>query len=210
MRTPSEFLEQIGTIVGVELVEGRIDIDFRWDNFTEAKLLLDRLSTMLTDLRLVRQELAVIAREIRRVHRDKLDFVDKLASEDDHLFGSERQTSLEVDANMRRRIRVTQQEALAPYGAVRAAVDAVDLRLRAIQAEVRSSPEYLTRPTKPRPAPAHHGRRYFVKVAEEVKGPLSAEQVSGLILAGVVSRESMIQVDGIDSWIPIQSVREIE
>ena len=210
MRTPSELLEKIGEIVGAKPIGGRIKVDFRWDNFAEAEIALDRLSTMLRELKLVRQELSVISKEVRRVHRDKLDFVDKLASEDDHLFGSDRQISLQVDANTRRRLRVEQQEALTPYDAVKAAVEAVDLRLRSIQAQVRSSPEYLNRPISPRPARLRHDGRYYVKVAEEIKGPLTAEQVSGLILVGVINREAQVRVEGIDAWIPIASVRDIQ
>lgn len=210
MRTPKEFLERVAQILGAESPEGRIDIEFRWDSRDEAKVALNRTTIMLRDLRLLRHELSLGTTELRHLYSQKLAHIDQLASEDDqssYLYS--RSMSSQIDADMRRTVRVERSDALAPYLGVSRTLAAVDLQIRTIQNQIRTSPEYLSTSSGAKTSPPAIGHQYFVRIDSERKGPLSAEQVRGLIKIGLLSSEDEVQVKGIDSWIPISKVGEL-
>jgi hypothetical protein len=209
LKTPTDFLNQIGEIVGADPIDGRILVDFRWDNYSEANTVLVKLKMMVCSVKLLGHELSLIYKELRRLHRDELVLVAKVAFKNDYLFSVDRRVTLQFIAGMRRDIRTRQQDALAAYDDAKALVETVNLKLRSINAQVRSSPEYLSRRAKADSNRSRLNGHYFVKVSDDMKGPLTAEQVSGLILAGVINRENYVRVDGIDAWILISDIDEI-
>lgn len=210
MRTPTEFLEQVAQIIGVNGISKDIKLEFRWDTYDEAKDVLNRVTGMLRALRLLRNELALGTKELRQVYSQKLAHIDQLASEEDQSsYFYSRRTMAEVDSDMRRSVRVERNEAVLPYLGVGHTMTAVELQLRSVQNQIRTSAEYLSRPRSTKKTASVVGRWYFVRVNDESQGPLSAEQVRGLIKVGVLSLQDQVRVEGIDAWIPVSSVVEL-
>jgi hypothetical protein len=67
----------------------------------------------------------------------------------------------------------------------------------------------LTRPASAKPRKSNHGHQYFVQIGSERKGPISAEQVRGLVKLGVITLDDQVQVAGIDMWTTISSIEEL-
>jgi hypothetical protein len=54
--SPKEFIDSISCIVGNDISDGEIDLHYSWDNFEQAKGLLQRIRTVQKELRLLKQQ----------------------------------------------------------------------------------------------------------------------------------------------------------
>jgi uncharacterized protein DUF4339 len=128
------------------------------------------------------------------------------------LFGRRRMGK--VNAVKRDFLRQDQLAITNAYDAVRRVVDSIIAQLDQVKAkieEIEDSPEFRSRPAARQPkSVAGDEAMFLVKVGEEVKGPLTVEQVRGLLIAGVITTASHVQPVGVDAWVPVSAVKVLQ
>lgn len=212
MPSATEFLDKISQIVGDDISDGDIKLNLRWENREEGKQVLAHIRAMQAELRQLKKEVAFEASSIRSAYTSKRTAVGKsfTAGLAGAFFG--RRTVGAFNAARRDDFRCEQLAAVEPYERVKGIIDEVIHRLNEVKARVESSEEYSIKPSSPpRGAQAKQGeqsRKYFVRLGTEVKGPFSPEQVKGLMVAGLVTLDSEVQIEGIDAWIKLSAVEE--
>jgi hypothetical protein len=211
MPTSQEFLSEIARIVGDDLSDGEVNLRLSWNDYHEGKAHIDRMRAMQRDLRVLKKD---VSAEISNL---KSHFITQKASVGTSLGAGlaglliGRRTVGKFNTANREDLRRSQINSVAPYESVKRTIDQILHMLDGCKAQVEASPEYQIRTPKQRPAPpatlssfrsGDELDRFFVFVANEVKGPYTREQLHALHDAGTLTDESLACVEGSEHWFP--------
>ncbi len=211
MSSPADYLKRISEVVGDDITDNEITLNLRWSNRQEGDQVLGRVRAMQAGLRQVKKDVAhdmAIARSKFTTERTRVGktILSGIAA---GFLG--RKTVGSYNAAKRDDLRRAQMLALEPYERVKQIIDDIIHKLEGVKARVEASEDYSVRPARPS---ARTGRStvtetstYLVRLPSgEAKGPLTAEQVRGLLIAGVISQQSEVQVSGISAWVRVSEV----
>jgi hypothetical protein len=211
MDTPEAYIDRISQIVGDDIRAGDVKLKIAWTNRDEAQAALAGVRRMQTDLRRLNREIASTTKGVRSTFTTKktdigVGFGAAFAA---GLFGRRRMGK--VNAVKRDSLRQDQLAITNAYDAVRRVVDSIIAQLDQVKAKIEDSPEFRSRPAARQPkSVAGDEAMFLVKVGEEVKGPLTVEQVRGLLIAGVITTASHVQPVGVDAWVPVSAVKVLQ
>ena len=128
-----------------------------------------------------------------------------------------RRTVGRFNAANREDLRRAQIQSVAPYEDVKRTIDQVLHFLDGCKSQIEGSAEYQNRsrqqPRPPTPIAIAHGpeaksRRAFVHIADQVKGPYTADQLQALHDAGTLTDESQVCLEGSQEWFPFSELPE--
>ena len=209
MTTPQEYLDRVGLIVGGDISDREVNLQFSWNDYSEAKALLIRLRSIQKELRLLKMEVSATVSSVKSEFTTARTSVGKSfgATLAAGFFG--RRTMGLVNAAQREDLRRNKIDSLEPYEGVKRIIEQILHQLETIKVQIELSPEYQVRtpkratatpPQLPSPPPDPIGRRFFVFIAEEVKGPYTVEQLQALHDASAITDGTLCCPEGTEDW----------
>jgi hypothetical protein len=209
MSTPQEYIRRISLIVGDEISDGEFDFQIAWSNYAEGKAQLTRIRTMQKEIRLLKKDINATISKIRSEFISERTSVGKDSGFGSFLAGAffGRRNIGRRNAVRRDGLRREQIDTLEPYDSVKLLIDQIIYQLDTVKGRIELSPEYQIRtpqaaPTKPPPLPlpAPLTRRFFVFIAEQVKGPYTIEQLQALHDASSITDDTPCCPEGTEAW----------
>ncbi len=214
MPNANEYLRKIGEIVGDDLSDGVININFLWNNREEGKQVLAKIRQMQGELKFLKKEVAFEISEIKSHFTTQRNAVGKgfMSGVAGALFG--KRSVGKMNASEKDSLRRSQQKAVVPLEEVKNIIDRVLHKLDGLKFNVEQSEEYKILPnpparSSPPPPPPHPVQtsktevlKYEVKINGETKGPYTREQLQALLSAGAIQEDSRCRYHGTKEWRP--------
>ena len=205
MSTPREYLHRIGQIVGDDITDGELNLNLTWKNHVEAKVLLTRIRTIQKELRLLKKDVSATISAVKSEFTTArtsvgTSLVSGLAA---GFFG--RRTVGRFNSAQRDDLRRSQISTVEPYDRVKRVIEQILSELDSVKGRIELSPEYQRRTppavvAKPPTLVGPLTRRFFVFLAEEVKGPYTLEQLQALRDASAITDDTPCCPDGAQEW----------
>ncbi len=114
-------------------------------------------------------------------------------------------------------LRIDRDNEIAPYTELKNIIDDIIHQIDKQKYAIESSDIYRNKP-KPKPKSqkrdrksglSEKARRYFVNLQGDIKGPLTTEQIEGLLAADVADENTLLCVEGEHDWHPMKHFFEL-
>ena len=208
MPTPADFLSKLSEIVGHDVSDSRAKLHLSWNNREEGRAVLQRIRTMQKQLRFLKQEVNAIAAAVKSDYTTERMKVGKTLASGlaAGFFG--RRTVGRFNSAQRDSLRRSQMGAVAPYEAIKHAIDRTIASLDQVKGRVELSPEYQQTASSPSTSRlVDSAARFYAYLREEVKGPYSRDQLAALFDTQVISTNTMCCPEGSEEWQAYDIIR---
>jgi len=206
MKNCQVYISEIEHIVGGNSSNGTVDLRFNWTKDEKTRVLVQHLRGRQKQLRALKKDINQTCKNICSEFVARQTSIDKrwgsrLAAA---LFG--RKILGRMNTTRRRELRRALIDALTPYEHLKTAIDDIIDQLDQEKYAVETSEEYAKKPVNGcgQRADTRHLRsteqRCYVFLDGEVVGPLTVEELSGLVKAKVANPDTNICIEGENDW----------
>lgn len=191
-------------VVGDQTPDDKITFNFHWDDYESGKRLIANIRDMQKQIRLLKKQLSAEMSEVRSHMTTNRTAIGKGVGTalGGMIFGRKAMGSM--NAARRDDARVAQHRAMQPYEDLKNLMDQVLAKLESTKSHIELSPEYRVRPVSsralPPPRPPTSKSRFWAYLGNEVKGPFTIEQLSGLLTAHVANDTTLVCLEGTEDW----------